>query len=126
MVCQSLVSGNLFTTTVGIEDIPQDAVEDELPKDVLRETQEIYNSVEMMNIPNTQKQCNADYRAYEKELKKANKHGESIKKGRSNRTHSEGSSSEESSEKKNRKVKRSRSNCNLGSKSSTSAKKTVR
>ena len=126
VVCQSPVFCNLFTTTVEIRDIPQDAVEDELPEDVLRETQEINNSVEMMNIPNTQEQCNADCRAYEEELRKANKHGESIKKGRSNRTHSEESSSEEGSEKKNRKIKRSRSNCNLRSKSSTSAKKTVR
>ena len=54
----SPVSGMLFSTTVEIEDIPKDAVEEMLPEDVLRETKEIFNE-----MPDTQEQCNADYRA---------------------------------------------------------------
>ena len=126
VVCQSPGTGNLFTTTVEIEDIPHDAVDDGLPEDVLRETQEIYNSYEPMEGVSTQEQCNADYRAYEEELRRANRQDETTKKERkTSRTRSEGSSGEESGDRKNKKkkAKRSRSNSNQERKSSTSSKK---
>ena len=124
VVCQSPGTGNLFTTTVEIEDIPHDAVDDVLPENVLRETQEIYNSYEPMERVNTQEQCNADDRAYEEELRRANRQDETTKKKRkTSRTRSEGSSGEESGDRKNKKAKRNRSNSNQERKSSTSSKK---
>ena len=104
VVCVSPTSGTLFTTTVEIEGIPKDAAEDMLPEDLLRETHQIF--MEEDRVSTTQEQCNEDIRAYEEQLRKANK----SKKGRRSRSRRsvEGSSSEESEADK-QKTKRKKS-----------------